>query len=96
MVGGCRVCIDITADYAKQREQYGKPIGGFQAIWHYMANMLLAYDTSNNFLYRVTCMVDEGDDYVMDASALKACANENFRYVSERGSPDSRRDRHDP
>ena len=84
MVGGARVCIDITADYAKQREQYGKPIGGYQAIQHYMANMLLAYDTSSNYLYRVACMVDEGEDYTTEASALKAHCNENFYYCSER------------
>jgi alkylation response protein AidB-like acyl-CoA dehydrogenase len=84
MVGGARVCIDITADYAKQREQYGKPIGGYQAIQHYMANMLLAYDTSFNYLYRVTCMVDEGEDFSMEASALKAHCNESFYYISER------------
>jgi len=84
MVGGCRVCIDITGEYAKQREQYGKPIGGYQAIQHYMANMLLAYDTSSNYLYRVACMVDEGDDFGAEASSLKACVNENFKFVSER------------
>jgi alkylation response protein AidB-like acyl-CoA dehydrogenase len=84
MVGGCKVCIDITAEYAKQREQYGKPIGGYQAIQHYMANMLLAYDTSSNYLYRVACKVDEDEDFAAEASSLKACVNENFKFVSER------------
>jgi len=84
MVGGCKVCIDITADYAKQREQYGKPIGGYQAIQHYMANMMLAYDTAFNYLYRVACMVDEGEDFAVEASSLKARVNESFRYISER------------
>ncbi|MBW1708979.1 MAG: acyl-CoA/acyl-ACP dehydrogenase [Deltaproteobacteria bacterium] len=84
MVGSCKACIDITIDYAKQREQYGKPIGGFQVIQHYMANMLLAYDTSYNYLYRVACMVDEGEDFTAEASALKACLNENYKFVSER------------
>lgn len=84
MVGGCKVSIDMTAEYAKQREQYGKPIGGYQAIQHYMANMLLAYDTVSNYLYKVACMIDEGEDYLTDASSLKACANEKFTYISER------------
>lgn len=84
MVGGAKVCIEMTADYAKQREQYGKPIGGYQAIQHYMANMLLAYDTCSNYLYRVTCMIDEGEDFATEASALKATVNEGFNYVSER------------
>jgi alkylation response protein AidB-like acyl-CoA dehydrogenase len=84
ILGGCKTCIDITAEYAKQREQYGKPIGGFQVIQHYMSNMLVEYDTSQNYLYRVACMIDEGEDFVTDASALKACANENFKFISER------------
>jgi alkylation response protein AidB-like acyl-CoA dehydrogenase len=84
MLGGCKSCIDITAEYAKQREQYGKPIGGFQVIQHYMANMLLEYDTSQNYLYRIACMIDEGEDFSIDASALKAAVNENYKFISER------------
>ena len=84
MIGGMRVSIDMTADYAKQREQYGRPIGGYQAIQHYMANMLLGYDTSANYLYRVACLVDEGQDFVTEAAALKAHVNQNFRFVTER------------
>ena len=84
MVGGCKVSIDITAAYAKEREQYGKPIGGFQAIQHYMANMLLGYDTSSNYVYKVAGMVDEGVDFTTEASVLKAHVNEAYKYVSER------------
>ena len=84
MVGGSKTCIEMTAAYAKEREQYGKPIGGFQAIQHYMANMLLAYDTAYNYLYRVVCMIDEGEDFTTPASIVKACSNENFKFISER------------
>ncbi|MBW2284545.1 MAG: acyl-CoA/acyl-ACP dehydrogenase [Deltaproteobacteria bacterium] len=84
MVGGARSCIDITAAYAKEREQYGLPIGGFQIIQHYMANMLIKYDVSSNYLYQVAWMVDEGMDFETEASALKASVNENFKFISER------------
>jgi alkylation response protein AidB-like acyl-CoA dehydrogenase len=84
MVGGCKTCIDMTAAYAKEREQYGKPIGGYQIIQHYMANMMLAYDTSSNYLYRVAWMIDEGMDFVTEASVLKANINENYKFISER------------
>ena len=84
MVGGSKACIDITADYAKQREQYGKPIGGFQAIQHDMADMLVAYDTSYNYLYKVAWLIDEGLECAAEASVLKACVNENFKFISER------------
>jgi alkylation response protein AidB-like acyl-CoA dehydrogenase len=85
MVGGCRAVIDMTAEYAKQRVQYGKPIGGFQAIQHYMANMLLGYDTTSNYLYKVCWMAEEGLDVTKEVHALKAQANEQFKFISERG-----------
>jgi acyl-CoA dehydrogenase len=84
MSGGCKAAIDMTAKYAREREQYGNPIGGYQAIQHFMSNMLLAYDTCNNYLYRVACMIDEGEDFARDSSALKAVANEAYRFVTER------------
>lgn len=84
MTGGCRACLDITADYAKNRQQYGIPIGGNQAVQHYLANMLLAFDTSHSYLYEVSCMVDAQKDYATDASTLKACCNENYKFISER------------
>ncbi|MFO7964518.1 MAG: acyl-CoA dehydrogenase [Desulfobacterales bacterium] len=85
MVGGCRAVIDMTAEYAKQRVQYGKPIGGFQAIQHYMANMLLGYDTASNYLYKVCWMAEEGMDVTKEVHALKAHVNEQYKFISERG-----------
>lgn len=85
MVGGCKVSIEMTAEYAKQRVQYEKPIGGFQAIQHYMANMLLGYDTTSNYLYKVCWMADEGLDITQETHALKAQANEQFKFITERG-----------
>jgi len=84
MLGGCKASIDMTAGYAKKRIQYGKPIGGFQIIQHYMANMLLGYDTSFNYLYKVAWMIDEGLECAKEASALKAQVNEQYKFITER------------
>jgi acyl-CoA dehydrogenase len=84
MIGGCKVCIDMTAAYAKERVQYGKPIGGFQIIQHYMANMLMAYDTIYNYLYRVAYLIDAGEDFDMEASVLKASVNEHYKFIADR------------
>jgi len=85
MIGGCEEAISMTNAYAKQRVQYSTPIGGFQAIQHYMANMKVAYDTSVNYLYMVAWMVDEGMDAAKEASVLKAQTNEKYKFISERG-----------
>jgi len=84
MLGGCKTCIDMAAEYAKQRVQYGIPIGGFQAIQHFVANMMIAYDTNINYMYRVICKVQEGDDFEMDAYGLKANVNDAYNFISER------------
>lgn len=84
MIGGAKVCIDMTAEYARQRVQYEKPIGGFQIIQHYMANMMIAYDTIYNYLLRAAWMVDNGDDVSLSASVLKAKTNENFKFIVDR------------
>ena len=85
MLGGCKASIDMTVDYAKQRVQYDKPIGGFQVIQHYVSNMLIEYDTNYNYLCRVLCMIDNGEDFETDAYALKANTNEAYKFISERG-----------
>ena len=43
-VGTCQTIFDITLDYAKQREQFGVPIGSFQAIKHKFADLLVALE----------------------------------------------------
>lgn len=84
MLGACKTSIDMTASYAKERVQYDRPIGGFQIIQHYMANMLLAYDTSYNYLYKVGWMMDQGMDCDSEVSVLKACVNRHLLFITER------------
>ncbi len=84
MLGGCRACIDMTAAYAKKRKQYGMAIGSFQIIQHYMADMLLAYDTCHNYLYKVGWMADEGMECAAGASIVKASVNRSYRLIAEK------------
>ncbi len=43
-VGGARYALDITVQYAKDRKQFDKPLGAFQALAHYMSDALTAVD----------------------------------------------------
>ncbi|MCK5892598.1 MAG: acyl-CoA/acyl-ACP dehydrogenase [Aeromicrobium sp.] len=45
-VGAARVCLDVAVEHAGSREQFGKPIGSFQAVKHACAEMLLALETA--------------------------------------------------
>ncbi len=85
MIGGCGEVIDETKEYAKQRHQYGSPIGGFQAIQHDMANMKVGYDTALFYLHKVAWMIDERSDTTVAASSLKAHVNEMYKFIADRG-----------
>lgn len=50
-VGGAARCLDMAVDYAKVRTQFGRPIGGFQAIKHRCADLLLAVETARSAAY---------------------------------------------
>ncbi len=84
MLGGAAESIEMTTIYAKQREQYSTPIGGFQAIQHYLADMKIAYDTSLYYLHKVAWMLDENIEAETQVSALKAQVNEKYKFITER------------
>ena len=50
-VGGARYALDITVQYAKDREQFDKPLGAFQAISHYLADAATAVDGAETLVY---------------------------------------------
>ncbi|MFM8597744.1 MAG: acyl-CoA dehydrogenase family protein [Mycobacterium sp.] len=45
-IGGAARCLDLTVDYTKQREQFGRPIGSFQALKHRMADLYVAVQSA--------------------------------------------------
>jgi alkylation response protein AidB-like acyl-CoA dehydrogenase len=51
LVGASQRMIDIAADYARQREQFGKPIGSFQAVKHLLADALLKVEFARPAVY---------------------------------------------
>src|SRR5690606_2554027 len=51
-IGAMQTALDVTTDYLKTREQFGQPIGRFQALQHRMAEMLVEYEQSRSIFYR--------------------------------------------
>jgi alkylation response protein AidB-like acyl-CoA dehydrogenase len=51
MVGGAQACLDMSVSYAKVREQFGRPIGSFQAIKHKCAEMLVEIEGARACAY---------------------------------------------
>jgi len=78
-VGGAQLCLDMAVAYAKERQQFGRPIGSFQAIKHKAADMLVAVESARSALYYAACIVDDGsDDLATNASLAKAWCSEAY------------------
>ncbi len=78
-VGGAQRCLDMAVAYAKERQQFGRPIGSFQAIKHKAADMLVAVESARSALYYAACIVDDqSDDLATNASLAKAWCSEAY------------------
>jgi alkylation response protein AidB-like acyl-CoA dehydrogenase len=77
LVGLSERMIEITGEYARQREQFGKPIGSFQAVKHLMSDALLKVEFAKPATYRAawSCANDE-PTRARDVSMAKAFASE--------------------
>ncbi len=72
MVGGAQAALDMAVAYAKERVQFNRPIGSFQAIQHYCANMVSDVDGSRFVTYKAAWKVSEGLPATMDVAVAKA------------------------
>ncbi len=79
MVGRGRKILEMVLDYAKNRVQFGRPIGAFQAIQHQMADLRVAVDAAELLTYRAACSMAEGRDCAEEIALAKASADEMSR-----------------
>lgn len=81
-VGGAEKILEITVKYASEREQFGRPIGGFQAIAHYLADAAVLVEGARALVYRAASAADEGVPFRHFAQIAKLKAGKMFRDVS--------------
>jgi alkylation response protein AidB-like acyl-CoA dehydrogenase len=85
-VGAAQSIFDITLSYAKQREQFGVPIGSFQAIKHKFADMLVALERARATSYYAALTIAEDDDRrSLAASIAKAAAGDCAALLAKEG-----------
>lgn len=71
-----RKAFDDALEHAKQREQFGQPIGRFQAIQHQLANMKIHVDAAEMMAYRAAWLKDQGMPCSMEGAEAKTFATE--------------------
>ena len=75
-LGGAQACLDHTVSYTKERIQFGRAIGSFQAVKHRLADMMVAVEQARSALYWAACAIDEGSDeaeFAVHAAKAFAC-----------------------
>jgi alkylation response protein AidB-like acyl-CoA dehydrogenase len=85
-VGACRRILDLVVDHVKEREQFGRPIGSFQAVKHKAADMYVAIERARALTHFAALTIDEGDPRRREAAHMaKAAAGDCQRTVFQHG-----------
>jgi alkylation response protein AidB-like acyl-CoA dehydrogenase len=85
-VGSCRRIFEMTLEYAKLREQYGRPIGSFQALKHRLVDMYLSVERATALVYYAALAIaEDAPDRNVAAAAAKAGAGDCQRLVAQDG-----------
>ena len=77
LVGIAERLVTMASDYAKERHQFGKPIGSFQAVKHHLADAAVRVEFARPAVYRAAWSLAEGEpDVSVHASMAKALASD--------------------
>ena len=82
-VGGAQFVLEMAVQYAKDRVQFGRPIGSFQAIKHKCADMLLEVESAKSAAYYgLWCAAEMNDELPSTASLAKAYCSEAYFHAA--------------
>ena len=81
MLGGADAVLEMTLEYVKQRTQFGRPIGSFQAVQHHCANMATDVEGSRTIAYQAAWKVSEGGPADREISMAKAWLSGAYQRV---------------
>ena len=78
-----QACLDRSAAYVQERQQFGKDIVEFQAVQLALADMIIQVEASRMLLYKAALKAGRGAPPTLDASIAKCFANEMAKKVSD-------------
>jgi len=86
MCGGAQKVLDMSVEYAKVREQFGRPIGSFQAIQHKCANMMVQVESAKSATYYAAWAVaNDVPEAHLAACMAKAYCSDAYRFTAAEG-----------
>jgi len=83
--GGAEQALEITTEYCKEREQFGKPLGAFQAISHYLADAVTNVAGAKTLAYEAAWARGEGRSIARLAPMAKLFATRTYRDLTAMG-----------
>ncbi len=81
MLGGATAVLDMTVEYVKQRTQFGRAVGSFQAVQHHCAQMATDVEGCRGVAYQAAWMLAEGLPAQREISIAKAWVSQAYRRV---------------
>jgi len=82
-LGGAQGAFDLAMSYAKQREQFGKPLSKFQATAFKLADMATEIEAARQLLYKACWLKDNGKSFAKEAAMAKLyCSEVMYRVVN--------------
>jgi len=76
-VGICQGCVEQSVNYAKEREQFGRPIASFQLIQAMIADMVVKTEAARMLVWRAGWLKDRGRPNTLETSVAKLYATES-------------------
>ncbi len=84
-VGAAQSVLDLAVQYAKDRKQFGRPIGANQAIGHLLADMQTELEAGRSLMWRAAWMVASGQDALREITMAKLFTSETYVKLASQG-----------
>ena len=83
MAGGADAVLDMTVEYVKNRVQFGRPVGSFQAVQHHCANMATDVEGIRLVAYQAAWRIAEGHAATQEVALAKSWVSDAYQRVCE-------------
>jgi alkylation response protein AidB-like acyl-CoA dehydrogenase len=84
-VGAAQGVVDLAVQYAKDRKQFGRPIGANQAIAHLLADMATEVEAARTLMWRAAWLVSAGRDALREITMAKLFTSETYVKIASQG-----------